>query len=292
MASGMPRQSSERTDATARALLRPVLKLLFRRGLSRQVVEGLCDEAYVEAAAQKLGQDTEVSLKGVAALSGLSMAKVRRLKHVVYRQSKTQAEPFSEQAPLVHAATRVMTGWYSDAAFTDKQGRPLPLRSDSLGFRKLVRKFGNGFTTGAVAGLLLSTESVKLNERGEFEPQGRHVLAAPHSDELDHNALGAFIDLARAVEINQRKLLTHTGALQRTCSNDRIPKRVVPLFKTMIRQHTQSFLETIDDWLVQHEATDESKAGAEPLVRLGIGVYGITDEPTPEDSARPDENSR
>lgn len=290
MASGMPK-SSERTEATARALLRPVLKLLFRRGLSRQTLESLCDEAYVEAAAEKLGQTADVSLKGVAQLSGLSITKVRRLKDVVYRQAKTRAEPFSEQAPLVHAATRVMTGWYSDTAFTDKQGQPLPFRSDSPSFKKLVRKYGNGFTTGAVAGLLLSTESVKLNERGEFKPQGRHVLAAPHSDELDHNALGAFIDLAQAVEINQRKLLTHAGALQRTCHNDRMPKRVVPLFKAMIRQHTQSFLETIDDWLVQHEATDDSNAGTDPLVRLGVGVYGITDEPAAEDSAHRDRNS-
>lgn len=291
MSSGMPKQSSKKAEATARALLRPALKLLFRRGLSRQALEGLCDEAYVEAAAEKVGQNADVSLKGVAELSGLSIAKVRRLKHVVYRQSKTQAEPFSEQAPLLHAATRVMTGWYSDTIFTDKHGRPLPLRPDSLGFRKLVRKYGNGFTTGAVAGLLLSSESVKLNARGEFAPQGRYVLAAPHSEELDQDTLRAFIDLAQAIEVNQRKLLTHAGVLQRTCQNDRMPRRIVPLFNAMIRQHTQSFLETIDDWLVQHEETDKSKSGTELLVRLGVGVYGIMDVPTPEDTAHPDENS-
>jgi hypothetical protein len=271
---------SERTEIAARAFLRPVLKLLFGRGLSRQALDGLCNEAYVEAATQKLRQSGErdVSLKDVAELSGRSLTTVRRLKNIVHEQSKTRPVPISEQAPLVAAATRVITGWYSDATFTDDEGRPLPSRPDSHRFRNLVQRYGNGFTAGVVGGFLLSTESVRLNDQGEFEPQGRHVLAAPRSDELDHNALEAFVDLARAVEVNQQKLLTHTGALQRTCSNDRMPARIAPLFKSMLRQNTQSFLETIDDWLVQHEVSDESMSATEPVVRLGVGVYRITDE--------------
>jgi hypothetical protein len=196
----------------------------------------------------------------------------------VHEQSKTRAVPISEQAPLVAAATRVITGWYSDAIFTDDEGHPLPARPDSRRFRSLVQRYGNGFTAAAVSGFLLSTESVKLNDKGEFEPQGRHVLAAPHSEELDYSALEAFVDLARAVDVNQRKLLTHTGAVQRTCSNDRMPTRIAPLFKSMLRQNTQSFLETIDDWLVQHEVSDESMSATEPVVRLGVGVYVIADE--------------
>lgn len=272
-------QPSKNTEIAARALLRPVLKLLFGRGLSRQALDCLCDEAYVEAATQKLRQsERDISLQDVADLSGLPLTTVERLKTIVHEQSKTRAMPISEQAPLVAAATRVITGWYSDANFTDDEGRPLPSRPDSCRFRNLIQRYGNGFTAGVVGGFLLSTESVKLNDQGEFEPQGRHVLAAPRSDELDHNALEAFVDLARAVEVNQRKLLTHTGALQRTCSNDRMPMRIAPLFKSMLRQNTQSFLETIDDWLVQHEVKDESTSATEPVVRLGVGVYVIADE--------------
>lgn len=271
--------SSEKTEIAARALLRPVLKLLFDRGLSRQALDKLCDEAYVEAATQKLRQsEREVSLQGVAELSGLPLRIVKRLKNIVAEQSKTRAMPISEQAPLVAAATRVITGWYTDATFTDDEGRPLPSRPDSPRFMSLIERYGNGFAAATVSDFLLSTGSVKLNDQDEFVPQGRHVLAAPRSEELDHNALEAFVDLARAVEVNQRKLVTHTGALQRTCSSDRIPIRIVPLFKSMLRQNTQSFLETIDDWLVQHEVSDESVSATEPVVRLGVGVYVIADE--------------
>jgi hypothetical protein len=270
---------SEKAEIAARALLRPVLKLLFGRGLSRRALDGLCNEAYVEAATQKLRQsERDVSLKDVAELSGLPLATVRRLKRIVHEQSTTRALPIGEQAPLVAAATRVITGWYADATFTDDEGCPLPARPDSRRFRTLVQRYGNGFTASALGGFLLSTESVKLNDQGEFEPVGRHVLAAPHSEELDHNALEAFADLARAVEVNQRKLLTHAGALQRTCSNERMPERIAPLFKRMLLENTQTFLETIDDWLVQHEVSDESLSTAEPVIRLGVGVYVIADE--------------
>src|SRR5690606_29509460 len=79
-------------------------------------------------------------------LSGLRLTTVRRLKHIVHEQTKTSAMPISEQAPLVAAATRVITGWYSDATFTDDEGRPLPSRPDSRRFRSLVQRYGNGFT--------------------------------------------------------------------------------------------------------------------------------------------------
>src|SRR5690606_39446948 len=96
---------SERTEIAARALLRPVLKLLFGRGLSRQALDELCDEAYVEAATQKLRQsERDVSLQDVAKLSGLPLTTIKRLKNVVHEQSKTRAMPISEQAPLVAAA--------------------------------------------------------------------------------------------------------------------------------------------------------------------------------------------
>jgi hypothetical protein len=57
-----------------------------------------------------------------------------------------------------------------------------------------------------------------------------------------------------------------------------MPERIAPLFKRMLLENTQTFLETIDDWLVQHEVSDESLSTAEPVIRLGVGVYVIADE--------------
>jgi len=274
-----PAANSERNtlERAALALLRPVLKLLFERGVSRQTLGRLCDTAYVEASAQRLRTTNQtITLEGVAETSGVPLSHVRRLKRIVAALSESHALPLAEQAPLMAAAERVITGWYTDAAFTDDRGRPLPCNPQEPMFGALLRRYGNGYSVGELVDFLLSTQAVERNDRGALVPRGRHVLAAPHSPELGHTALEALVDLARALEVNRQKHLTGAGALQRTCVSDRIPKRVVPLFRTMIRENTQAFLESIDDWLVQHEAPDDD-AGA-PLARLGVGVYVVADE--------------
>lgn len=146
-------ERAEAAEKAARALLRPVLKLLFGRALTRQALEAYCDEAYVEAAAQKVRQtEQDVGLKDVAELSGVSLAKVRRLKEVVREQSKIPAVPISEQAPLVAAATRVITGWYSDAACSDEDGHPL----SALKSRQRRKTASNVFSTARSAVLRAS----------------------------------------------------------------------------------------------------------------------------------------
>ena len=268
-----------KTDALALALLRPILRLLFSRGLSRQRVGELCDTLFIEAAAQKLAaSENPVTHAAIAKVSGIPLSKVKRLKKVLDDHSKAHAALLAEQTPLTAAAARLITGWYADDEFTDDDGRPLPCRPDSHRFMALLGRYGSNHDPAALVDLLLSTQTVSLNDGGELLPCGRHVLAAPGSAEIAHNALEALVDLARAVEVNQQKRLTGTGALQRTCANDRMPKRALPLFRAMVRQHTQSFLESIDDWLVQHETKQEESPGEEPSIRLGVGVYVIADD--------------
>jgi hypothetical protein len=183
----------------------------------------------------------------------------------------------AEHAPLVAGAERIMTAWYTETTFTDQEGHPLPYSADEPGFAELVERFGNGQSASELVEVLVTSQSVKKNDAGKLVPQGRHVLAAPRSAELAHNALEALTDLAHAVAVNQDKQLIGTGALQRTCVNERMPARMAPLFRAMIRDRTQTFLESIDDWLVQHEAK-EAPSSDKAMVRLGVGVYVVAEE--------------
>jgi len=262
-------------EQTAASLLRPVLRLLIDRGLSRQALERLVDISCIEAATELPGSSS--SVQALAERSGVSIPRVREVMDVVDRDHKVRAASLGAHAPQVAAAERVLTAWYTDTQFTDEAGEPLPYSVDDAGFIRLVQQFGNGRTPAEVAEFLIAMQSVTKNEVGELAPQGRHVLAAPRSAELAHNALEALTDLAHAVATNQEKQLTGAGALQRTCVNERMPARVAPLFRAMIRETTQAFLESIDDWLVQHEAKDDD-ASDESMVRLGVGGYVVAEE--------------
>ena len=265
-------------ERTAASLLRPVLRLLIDRGLSRQALDQLVDISYVEAATDVLGSDADgPSFQAITEKSGVPADRVRDLMEIIEKGQKVRAASLATHAPLVAAAERVMTAWYTDTQFTDKDGQPLPYAIDDSSFDTLVDRFGNSCTAHEIAEFLVTTGSVKKNDIGELVPQRRHVLAAPRSAESAHNALEALTDLAHAIAANQEKQLTGMGALQRTCVNEHIPTRVAPLFRAMIRETTQAFLESIDDWLVQHEAKID-EAPDEPMARLGVGVYVVAEE--------------
>ena len=266
------------SDQTARALLRAVLQLLFRKGVSRQTLESLCDEAYIEAAAGQLHQQGhDPTPSSVAMLSGVSPARVEAADDLLTRPTTSTVAPISMLAPIVEAGTRLMTAWHTDAAFTDDDGRPRPLKPESIEFKRLVQRHCDDFSCEAIAAMLQETDSAALNDDGELIPRGRTILSAPNSDDIDYNAVEALLDLARAIDINRGKPDAHGGAIQRTCTNDRMPARVAPLFRRMLHERTQDYLEIIDDWLVQHEVREEPEPSAEPLQRLGVGVYIICD---------------
>lgn len=279
MTSSHPDTSTEpHADRTARALLRAVLQILFRQGLSRQSLASLCDEAYIEAAAHQLReQGLDPTLESMATLSGVSPTLIKDTQDHLTRERSSTVAPISTLAPIVEAGTRLMTAWHTEAEFTDEDGRPRPLEPESTEFERLIRRHCDGFSGEDIAAMLQETDTAILNNDGELVPRGRIILSAPNSDDIDYNAVEALLDLARAIDINRNKQEAHGGAIQRTCTNDRIPARVAPLFRRMLHERTQDYLEIIDDWLVQHEVREETESSAEPLQRLGVGVYIICD---------------
>lgn len=272
------REPSSDIERTAAGVLRPVLRLLVDSGLSRQALERWVDVAYIEAAMKRLGRDVAVaSIEALSAESGVPIARVRELLEIIEKDYKVRAAAVGAHAPLVAATERVLSAWYTDEQFTDESGQPRPLSIEDPAFATLVERFGNSRKQTEIADYLLSTRSVVINDVAELVPQGRHVLALPRSEEMTHNSLEALTDLAHAIAVNQEKQLTGPGPLQRTCVNERMPTRIAPLFRAMIRETTQAYLESIDDWLVQHEAGHDDAAET-PTVRLGVGVYVVAEE--------------
>lgn len=265
-------------ERIADSLLRPVLRLLIERGLPRQVVDHLVDLSYVEAAIGTAGDDgTDVSPETISAKSGIPKDRARKLLETLEKGHTVSAASLATHSPLIAAAERIMTAWHTDSRFTDTTGRPLPYCIDDAEFVALVRHGSETHGPREISELLLTTRSVSQNDAGELTPNGRHVLAPPHSPEMAFNALEALTDLVNTVAINLEKQPTGIGALQRTCVNDRMPRRVAPLFRAMARETTQAFLESMDDWLVQHEVSDEDTEH-QSMVRLGVGVYIVAEE--------------
>ena len=53
-----------------------------------------------------------------------------------------------------------------------------------------------------------------------------------------------------------------------------IPRSVVPDFREFVEAEGQAFLERVDAWLSEHEASEEEPK----TLRLGLGTYWIQDD--------------
>ncbi len=133
---------------------------LLPRGMTPKRFGELARYAFVQAAADLSRlRNGKVSYSRVAAQTGLSRGDVRRLlEHEVL--------PFRgpDRAPV----QRVLNGWRTDRQFTDRRGRPRPLKRYGAGasFVALARKFGGDVPHKALLDELRRMGVVSCDEEG------------------------------------------------------------------------------------------------------------------------------
>jgi hypothetical protein len=64
---------------------------------------------------------------------------------------------------------------------------------------------------------------------------------------------------------------TLPARFERSAVNDQVAAGALPEFKAVLEREGQAFLERLDAWLTEHQATDGKS------IRLGVGVYHIQD---------------
>ena len=57
-------------------------------------------------------------------------------------------------------------------------------------------------------------------------------------------------------------------------SNTNIPSTAMPAYRQFIYRQSQAFLESVDEWLSNHEVSD-ADAAKTPVQRIGLGMYWI-----------------
>ena len=108
-------------------LLRPLVRITLRQGLSAEAFEEVVRRVYVDVAEKDFalaGKKQTTSRIGV--LTGLNRKEVARLKKMPLA-SEGEGQPSSQ-----NRVERVVSAWLSDARFQDEKGdpRPLPFQGD------------------------------------------------------------------------------------------------------------------------------------------------------------------
>ena len=257
---------------SALKIIRPLVRIMLRNGVSNGSFEGLVRKAYVDEAfalAEKNPGKTTIS--SVSAQTGLSRKEVKRL-------SELDETHHTEIEQKYNRAVRVISGWTNDKRFTDSGGKSniLPMDGENS-FSSLVKEYSGDITTKAMLDLLLAADCVTLNHANNDGSKEKSVELIRHayvpgkdSSEIirilgtDTNELINTIDYnLNADDKNKR--------YQRKVSTAVLNKNDIEEFKTLSSQLSQALLEDLDTWILQHEVKPDDENAR--YVSLGIYFY-------------------
>jgi hypothetical protein len=256
-----------------RRMLRPLVRILLRSGVTWREASDACKAAFVEVATSDFGlHGRPTSVSRVAILTGMARRDVGRIRAQIAAD---------EPAALLrmNSATRMLTGWYLDPEYVDRKGQPRDLAFDGAGptFTSLARKYAGGTAAITMLKELLRVEALTETNDGRLRVQTRfyRTLALDPAKALQAGSI--MEDAGNAVHHNLVRPPEEPARFVGRATNARIPKQHAAAFDAFVEQEAQSFLERMDAWLSKHEAP-VSEGRQKRNVRLGIGVFQIRDE--------------
>jgi hypothetical protein len=266
--------SQQQVLAASRQLLRPIVHVLLRCGVTWREFAELAKTTYVEVATKqfgKRGRPTNVSRTAV--LTGLSRRDVRK--------QREQAEGTPPPAGgYTTRASLVLSAWHLDPDFLDNKGRPARLAPDGAqkSFSALVHRCAGGdVPTSTLLKELLASGAVRQRSDGRLEVLQRNYIPHPMDEQLIRLWGSVIADIGTTYVHNLVKAPKHPPRFERAAVNDQIDPRALPEFRKFLEQEGQAFLERVDVWLAAHQLPPDAGAGAK-RVRIGVGTYHIQDE--------------
>lgn len=258
--------------AGCRVLLRPIVRLLLKSGVTWKEFAELSKTAFVEVATAEFGiRGRPTNVSRVAILTGIN-------RHEIARQRALLDNGDAGAAPTyAGSATRVLAGWHQDPDYVGRDGAPLEIAPSgpAPSFADLCARYGGDIPDSALLKELKAVGAVAV-KGGALRAAMRNYIPVKLDGEKVLVGASLLHDHANTVV---HDLLRTDGAparVARRAHNARVEARALPDFQAFMEREGQAFLERIDDWLTQHEAPPDAQDRT--LVRVGAGVFQIQDD--------------
>lgn len=249
-------------------LLRPLIRILLRHGVSHRTFSDLAKWVYVDVAASEFALETrKQSTSRVAVVTGLTRKEVARLRAQSQPDEGLQSEHYNR-------AARIIGAWLREPAYRTRTGRPLalPLHGDDASFAGLVHRYSGDMPVRALLDELLRVGAVEL------DAQDRVTLIShgyvPHGDtEQKLTILGT--DVALLLETINHNLTDAAAGprFQRKVTYDNLPDQALPVFRALATEEGQALLEKLNLWLAERDRDTNPDAAGTGRNRAGIGIY-------------------
>lgn len=260
-----------------RRVMRPLVRILLRHGISFGEFAEILKAVYVEVAGRDFALPVgRQSQSRIAIITGLTRKEVARVVIALDRDVIADASNLNRVG-------RVLTGWHQDPDFTGPYGMPYELSFEASpgrrSFTDLVRRYSGDMPPRAMLDELKRVGAADETPSGQVRVLARSYLPSKTDPAtLDFMAL-ALTDLAETLDHNLDAPLTAKLFERRVWAPAGIPKDSIEEFKVLIGDKGQQFLESLDDWLSKRESAAVASR-ARNRKQAGVAVYMfVRDEP-------------
>ncbi len=262
--------SSHLTDiarTACRRLLRPVVRMLLRLGISWKEFAEIAKVVFVEIAREDYGvHGRPTNASRVALMTGLSRREVGEIRKRLEGEAPLPTEPKSR-------ISRVLTGWYTDPEFSD-EGRPRVL--EEAGFRRLTHRYAGDIPDRAITKEMLDLGLMENADAGGYQAIRRDYLRDAADADIVRQMGQALHDHGVSLAHNLDPA-RNEGWFEGVASNNRMPADAVERLNALLQREGQAFLERVDAWLSDHELESDGgngrREGRHTANRVGVGIY-------------------
>ena len=258
--------------AALRHVLRPLVRVLLRHGVTWGEFAELGKEVFVEIARADYGlQGRPTNSSRVALMTGLSRREVMRVKGVLVGER-------TADTPAPGRISQILTAWHVDPRFLAGDGRPavLPETGEGASLATLLRSYAGDSPHGAV---IKELQDLGLVERspGGYRVLAREYIRSPADPDRLRQASAALHDHATTIAWNIDPQRTGPARFERMASHRALPRRLAPDLEAFVRHEGQALLVRVDEWLASRAGQPDGD-----VVRAGVGLYLIHDDAVQE----------
>lgn len=249
-------------------ILRPLVRLLLRNGMSFVTFSNIAKWVYVDTATREFGLDgRKQSISRVSVITGLSRKEVKKVREMPRPVDTVSAEQYNR-------AARVIAAWRREKEFTDAAGNPLilPLQGKGNTFAGLVRKFSGDMPFRAVLDELVNAGAVQKLENSTVKLVARSYIPG-NNDAVNLHILGT--DVGSLITTIDHNLQSDESKrfFQRKVSYDNLPREALAGFHAAVSGLSQKLLEDLDSRLAKCDRDTNPKTEGTGRYRSGVGIY-------------------
>ena len=267
--------------AAVARILKPLVCILMRNGMSYKTFADIARSQFVEVARKESGiGGRKQSVSRIAVITGLTRKEVSRLLKYSVPNDRDKSDRY-------HRASRVVSGWRRDKAFLDAGRRPavLAIAGPGKSFQQLVKRYSGDVPHRAVLDELLNAGVVACPDENRVKLIERAYM--PRGDEtMKLHILG--IDTAHLIATISHNLKSDgvEPRFQRKVLYDNLPDEALPALHKLSLKSAQALLEKLDGWLSSQDRDVNPEAGGSGRNTAGVGIYYFEEPYSQEEELR------